>query len=38
MYGLLKNVRAVSVILVCILVFFPLVLIMFLYVGSYLLI
>ena len=38
MYGLPKNVRVVPVIIVCIYVFLPYVLFMFLYVGSYLLI
>ena len=38
MYGLPKNVRVVPVIQVCILVFLPYALFMFLYVCSYLLI
>ena len=38
MYGLPKNVRVVPVIPVCIEEFIPLVLFMFMYVGSYLLI
>ena len=38
MYGLPKNVRVVSMVQVCIYVFLPYVLFMFLYVGIYLLI